>query len=379
MNLLMFSGDSSIAQGRDGAFYQMLRRFSQHWSRIDILTPSASGAAERIIHDNIYVHPSRWHRALQPLFIRQKGAQLLAERNYDLIVTHDFGFFYNGIGAAWLLRGKTHPPLVSEIHHIEGYPLAVSLRETLWRQAAKLYLPYAARRVAAFRVVNQREVPEFLRHLGIPDEKIWVLSSVYLDFEIFKPLPNISKQYDVLFVGRLSANKGIDLILQALVHAKQTHPEITLAIRGEGALKTWLENFIAQHHLQKNVIFVPRVANSPEMAHLYQSAKMLVCASTVEGNPRVTIEAMACAVPVLSTKVGIMPEVIQDGENGFLFPRDAEVLAKKICLLLDDAALQTQIGESGRQAVQQFEADIMIANYAQTYQNLAIRHRKNHA
>lgn len=370
MNLLMLSGDSSIAQGRDGAFYQMLRRFAQYWSRIDILTPSAPGAAERTIHENVYVHPSRWHRALQPLFIRQKGRQLLSERPYHLITSHDFGFFYNGIGAAWLLHNKPHIPFVSEVHHIEGYPLAVSWREKLWRLAAQAYLPFAARRVAAFRVVNQHEVPDFLRKLGIPEEKILVLPSVYLDFEIFKPLPELSKDYDMLFVGRLAVNKGIDLILQALTQVKQTHPDIKLAVRGEGALKTWLGNFIQEHQLQHNVIFVPRVADSAEMARLYQSAKMLICASTVEGNPRVTIEAMACGVPVLSTPVGIMPEVIQEGENGFLFPRDAAALATKIRVLLDDADLQARMGDAGRQSVQQFDADTMIANYARAYHEL---------
>ncbi len=376
MNLLMFSGDASIAQDRDGAFYQMLRRFARHWSRIDILTPAATGATERVIHNNVYVHPSRWHRALQPLFIRQKGGQLLTERQYAMVVTHDFGFFYNGIGAAWLLRNNPHLPLISEIHHIEGYPIAVSLREKLWRQAATLYLPFAAKRVAAFRVVNQREVPDFLRRLGIPDEKILVLPSVYLDFEIFKPLPDVPKIIDIVFVGRLAANKGIDVLLNALVLVKKTHPTVRLAIRGEGALKTWLEHFIQMHDLLENVIFVPRVADSAAMAHLYQSAKMLVCASTVEGNPRVTIEAMACGVPVLSTPVGIMPEVIQDGENGFLFPRAAAVLADKICLLLDNPDLQARFSVAGRAAVQQFDADTMIANYAQAYQQIAEKYHE---
>lgn len=371
MNLLMLSGDAAIAQGRDGAFYQMLRRFARHWSRIDILTPSAPGALNRRLHECVFVHPSPWHRALQPLFIRHKGAQLFSQRQYDLVVSHDFGFFYNGIGARWLLRDKPHIPLISEIHHIEGYPLAVSLREHLWRQAAQLYLPFAAKRVAAFRTVNQREVPDFLRQLGISQEKILVLPSVYLDFESLQPQPNIPKVYDVLFVGRLAANKGIELILQALQLVKHAYPDVRLGLRGEGALKHKIEHFIREHQLQDNVLFVPRVDDSAAMAQLYQSAKMLVCASTVEGNPRVTIEAMACGVPVLSTPVGIMPQVIRDGENGFLFPRDAQSLAEKICRLLDTPALQARFSAAGRAAVQQFDAETMIANYARAYQAVA--------
>lgn len=372
MNLLMFSGDSSVAQGRGGAFADMLRRFAAYWSRLDILTPTAPGAADRVLYENVYIHPSPWHRALQPLFIRRKGEQLLAERRYDLVVSHDFGFFYNGIGAWWLLRGK-HIPLVSEIHHVEGYPLAVTWREKAWRAVAVRYLPWAAGHVAAFRVVNQREVPLVLRRLGIPDEKILVLSSLYLDLTTYQPQPARPKEYDVLFVGRLAANKGIDLLLEAFRQVLQTHPAARLALRGEGALHGQIARLIQTQRLQNNVLFLPRVSDAARMADVYNAARMLVCASTVEGNPRVTIEAMACGVPVLSTAVGIMPEVIHDGENGFLFDRSPTELAAKIRRLLDDAALRSRIGEAGRQSVQRFEAENVIAAYAKGYHDLVQR------
>ena len=131
-NLMMLSGDNSIARGIDSTFYEMLAHFSAYWQRIDILTPTAPDASPRVIHDNVHVHPAPRHRLLQPLFIRQKGTQLLNERPYHLVSSHDYGFFYNGFGARWLLRNRSIP-LVSEIHHVEGYPHAVSLRERLWR------------------------------------------------------------------------------------------------------------------------------------------------------------------------------------------------------------------------------------------------------
>jgi glycosyltransferase involved in cell wall biosynthesis len=372
MNLLMLSGDNSVARGRGGAFADLLRRFSRHWSRIDILTPNAPDATERVLYDNVFVHPAPYHRALQPLFIRRKGAELLAQREYALVVSHDFGFFYNGIGALWLLRGR-NIPLVSEIHHVEGYPIATTLREKAWRAVAMRYLPLAAKRVAAFRAVNQREVPELLRKLGIPAAKILVLPSLYMDFDIYRPLPDVPKLYDMLFVGRLAANKGIGLIVDALATVQKQHPDVKLAIRGEGELRAELQQHIAALGLEKNVIWLERVADAAAMARLYQNARMLICASTVEGNPRVTIEAMACGVPVLSTPVGIMPEVIVDGENGFLFPHDAGILAERIINLLEDQELQQRIGEAGRASVQRFDADTIVAQYANGYKALIAR------
>jgi glycosyltransferase involved in cell wall biosynthesis len=367
--LLMLSGDTSVARGIDGAFYQMLARFSQHWERIDILTPPAPDAREQVIHGNVYVHPSPYHRLLQPLFIRRKGSELLAERRYHLVTSHDYGFFLNGIGAQWLLRGSSLP-LVSEIHHVEGYPRAVTLREKLWRAAAMRYLPAIGKRVAALRVVNQREVPELLRKLGIPDEKILVLHSLYLDFDIYHPLPDVQPQYDVLFVGRLASNKGILLLLEAIAQVQRQNPAISLAIRGEGPLRATLEKRAAALGIARNLHFLPRVADTDAMADLYNRARMLVCASTVEGNPRVTIEAMACGVPVLSTPVGIMPEVIQHGENGFLFDWDAGQLAGQIATLLEDEALRQQVGAAGQASVQRFAADAVIAAYAAAYHRL---------
>jgi glycosyltransferase involved in cell wall biosynthesis len=363
----MLSGDASIAQGVDGAFYRMLEQFARYWQRIDILTPTALNATERTIHGHVYVHPAPYHRVLQPLFIKRKGAELLAQRPYHLITSHDFGFFYNGIGAWWLLRGQDIP-LVSEVHHIEGYPHTVNLRERLWRMTAQRYFPLMGQRATAFRVVN-REVGRTLQKMGIPESKIRLLYSLYLDNAIYKPL-SLEKQYDVLFVGRFASNKGIFLLLDAIEQVAQTHPHVKLALRGSGPLQRAIETRIAAAGLGRNVIFLPRVEDSQAMAQLYNQARMLVCASTVEGNPRVTIEAMACGVPVISTPVGIMPEVLRDGENGYLFNWDANKLASIIRKLLNQPELRARIGAAGLHTVQHFDAQSTIRAYALAYHDI---------
>ncbi|MDQ7035045.1 MAG: glycosyltransferase family 4 protein [Anaerolineae bacterium] len=364
-NLLMLSGDNSIARGLDTAFNRLLGRFSRYWQRIDILTPHAPDATSRTLHENVTVHPAPYHRALQPLFIKRKGEALLSQRPYHLVTSHDFGFFYNGIGAWWLLHNKPIP-LISEVHHIEGTPFAVNNRERLWRTAAKRYFRVMGQRAAAFRVVNA-SVGQTLATMGVPQSKIHMLYSLYMDFDIYKPQAIADKRYDVLFVGRLASNKGILLLLDAITQVVQSHPTVTLAIRGDGDLRDTLQRQIAESGIEKNVLFLPRVAKTDDMAKVYQQAKMLVCASTVEGNPRVTIEAMACAIPVISTPVGIMPQVIDDGENGYLFNWDAAELAQKIRLLLDDDSLRATIGEAGQQAVQHFDAETVIRDYAEAY------------
>ena len=372
-NLLMLSGDSSVACGIDGAFHQMLGHFSQYWKRIDILTPTAPDARVQTIHGNVFVHPAPQHRLLQPLFIKQKGEELLAERDYHLVTSHDFGFFYNGMGAYWLLRNKDIP-LISEIHHIEGYPIATTTREKLWRWTAEHYIPFIAKHGAHFRVVN-KTVAQDLLNFGVSSDKIHMLYSLYLDLDLYQA-QYIDKEYDVLFVGRLAQNKGIMLLLEAIRQVKQVYPDITLAIRGTGGLKPQIDDFVQQNNLGNNVIFLARVDDTRQMPLLYNKAKMLVCASTVEGNPRVTIEAMACGTPVISTRVGIMPDVIEHGENGLLVDWSASEIADAIQQLLDDKNLYAKIVQAGLESVQRFAVNNTIEAYAQAYHEIIKQNQK---
>ena len=89
-----------------------------------------------------------------------------------------------------------------------------------------------------------------------------------------------------------------------------------------------------------------------------------------EGGPRVTLEAMACNVPVLTSRVGIMNDIIIDMENGIFIDWNVEDIIDKITLLLKDNNLRNQIAENGRKTVQQFERKNAIKNYAEQYQTL---------
>lgn len=372
MNLLMLSGDSSPAQGQQSAFFALLKHFAAYWDRIDVLCPRAPGAAACTIHGHVHLHPSPWGKPRQSWYIVKQGRRLYAERPYDLIVSHDFGLFYNGIGA-YVLARRVGVPVVSELHHVEGYPRAATRRERIYRWLAMWYIRWAQHHVAAFRVVNRVEMPALLRRLGVPDDKILVLGSLYLDFDVFYPRPDEVKQYDVLFVGRLAPNKGLFTILDALIRVQADYPAVTLGIRGDGPLQAALESRIAYLRLREQVKFIPRVSDQEQLARLYAQARMVVCASTAEGGPRVTAEAMACGVPVITTPVGIMPELADGGANALVFEWDAGALARHISALLGDAVLCAALGDRGRAAVQEYEAGAMIARYAEGYHDLIRR------
>lgn len=372
MNLLMLSGDTSVVEGRDSTFYRMLARFSTHWDRIDIFVPRPAKIERRQVHGNVYFHPGDTHKLLHPRFLAIEGEKLLAERDYALIVSHDYGLFLNGNGA-WRISRSTGVPYVSEIHHIEGYPRTVSWREWVYRWLALRYLSWVRGRAAAIRTVNRTQIPNLLRRMGVPEEKILYLPSMYIDFDVFCPRPEIEKRYDVLFVGRLAENKGLLMLVDALAQVRETHPKLRACFLGQGPMYGRVVARMEVRGLLDNIQIFTHANRAEDVAQLYNEARMLVCASTAEGGPRVTIEAMACGTPVISTRVGVMEDVIHDGENGLLVDWSVDDLATKIRLLLDDADLRMKMGEAGRVAVQGFDAETVIARYAQGYKDLIAR------
>jgi glycosyltransferase involved in cell wall biosynthesis len=88
-----------------------------------------------------------------------------------------------------------------------------------------------------------------------------------------------------------------------------------------------------------------------EMLDFYHSLDVYVCASRSEGTPNPCLEAAACGLPVITTRVGNMPELIQDGQNGFFIERDVADIAEKLRLLRDEPGLRDRLGQAARAAV----------------------------
>lgn len=170
----------------------------------------------------------------------------------------------------------------------------------------------------------------------------------------------------VLYTGRLSRAKGLMMLMQAWPQLVAGDGSLLLVLLGSGR-GSWddceaeIGEFVRANRLDAHVALL---GHSDRVHEYLQSADMFVSPSDYEGFGLSIVEALACAVPVVSTAVGIAPQVIRHGENGFLCPpKDPAALAAVLALALAERNRWPKIGSLGREAALQFGIKPVIDRY----------------
>ena len=188
--------------------------------------------------------------------------------------------------------------------------------------------------------------------------------------EIRKEL-NLKKDDKVLIsIGRLFKAKGYPYLIEAIKILKSKYPDIKLLIIGEGEEKNKLETQIRGLNLEKNIFLLGRKEN---VSNYLNASDIFVLASLWEGFGLAIVEAMACGLPVITTNVGGIPEIIKDKISGLLVnPKDFKILAQKIDYLLNlDADSKERFALKGRKIVEQkFPLEKMMTKYEELYYKL---------
>ena len=157
----------------------------------------------------------------------------------------------------------------------------------------------------------------------------------------------------VLAVGRLRIRKGMEILLQAMAQARDSGHRLRLVVAGDGERREALGTLCERLGLGACVHWAGRCSRA-EAARLRRRATALIVPSTYEGMPLVVLEAMSDAVPVIASTVSGIPEVVVDGETGWLVPpeRSAALAAALIEAISDPGAARVR-GEAGRQRLDQ--------------------------
>lgn len=286
-----------------------------------------------------------------------QAAARLAEpsaRAADLLHCHDWMTALAGLR----LRELTGTPFVFNVH----LPQAAGLRhtlESLGLLAADLVL------------VNSRAVQRELLARGLPLRRLEVLPNG-VDLEAFHPAAGWPHDDGyVLFVGRLVAQKGVDLLLWAFGALLRRCPESRLIIAGDGDLELYLERVTRYLGFPDRVQFVGW-QHGAALVDLYQRAQVVVIPSLYEPFGIVALEAMACGRPIIASRVGGLEEIVTDGVEGYLVaPGDYLQIARRLAGLHLDPELRSRMGEAGRRRATSFAWSPIAASTLGLYQQIA--------
>lgn len=275
----------------------------------------------------------------------------------------------------WLWRiMKTEDPYVLNIHApVPGLPdMAAAVAR--WRQVPtvvtyhmtsmakgkagldfiiKLYetkvLPKLLQPAKGLICGSSRVREEFLRRYR---DKATVVTPA-VDAETFRPAPRLASN-SLIMVGSMTkadTHKGVAYLLEAMEAVVKAIPDVKLWCVGAGNAISGFEADVKARGLTKHVTFTGGVTGEP-LQQLYRESTVFVLPTLNDSFPLVVLEGMASGLPVVSTPVGGIPQMVEDGRTGYLVPpADSAALSEKLIYLLQHPAEARRLGKAGRQKV----------------------------
>jgi glycosyltransferase involved in cell wall biosynthesis len=225
---------------------------------------------------------------------------------------------------------------------------------------------------AALIAVSEEEVREALR-LGYPRERVHLIPNGVAPCEAVSASARATAELRVGFFGRLTRQKGPDLVLDAAAEVVSHVPQVTFVLYGEGELAEALRAQAQTLQLASHVQFKGACGQGEVLARL-REVDVVVVPSRWEGCPYIVLEALQAGVPVVAAAVGGVPELIEDGVSGVLFEAgNAEALGDGLLGLLRDPGKRRRLAEAGRVAAASHTLAEMAAAVAEVYRRVVSR------
>jgi len=238
----------------------------------------------------------------------------------------------------------------------------------------KRFLERLSFKLAEVYIVVSAGLREFcIKNFAIPEEKILVIRNgvqLNLSFssssELRKSLKLKDSNLVIGAIARLHREKGIDLLIRAFQALAKEFPELILVIVGDGEERENLEALVKNSGLEDRVIFTG-FQEAPE--RYLDVFEIFVLPSRVEAMPITLLQAMSLGKAIVATKVGGIPELIEDSQEGLLVEaEDQFLMTRAISRLVKDQNLRKVLGEKAEaRAIQEFGLEKMISSYRELY------------
>ncbi len=215
---------------------------------------------------------------------------------------------------------------------------------------------YAIRN-AACSIAISTDIYEKMKHYNSRTE--YVPNGVNVDK--FKPPKKRETSPKVLFVGRISEQKGLEYLVDAVGRVKRDVSDVEVHCIGptsfygdvDSEYSIRLQKLISEHNLEDNFIFTRKVSEQELLKH-YRESALFVLPSVSEGMTLVVLEALACGLPVVATNVSGVRDVVDDDVGRIVPKRDSAALAKRMAELLSDSSLMRNMSKNARERAEMF-------------------------
>lgn len=290
---------------------------------------------------------------------------LLVKHNVDILHCHGYKADLYGHTAALMKRVG----LVATSHNWTGKSLNMRAYAALDRLVLSRFDEV---------VVVSDAVGATLRRWGVAATKLSTIPNGVDVKKFYQAAPVLRKEIGaesrplVGFVGRLVAEKGGAFLIRAAQQVVALHPSTRFILVGAGPARQEWEELANQLGITEHVVFG---GVREDMPAVYRSLDMLVLPSLLEALPMCLLEAMASGKPVIATRVGAVPKLVNSEVTGLLLdPGDVDGLAAAILRLFSDPQLASRLGENGRAHVaRHYSAEAMARSYIAKYERVLRR------
>jgi len=271
--------------------------------------------------------------------------------------------------AAHLARGMTGVPYVVTLHGSDVTILG----------SDPSYLPvntHTIQEADAVTAVSKFMADEALDRLGI-EQPIHVIPN-FVDTDAFSPSlledddAFCEKGMVVSHISNFRPVKRVHDLVYAMAVVAKAVPNVRLVLIGDGPDRHSVEKLVKRLHLKDRVVIT---GFRSDVANLLSCSDLVVLCSETESAPLTLLEGMSCGLPVVATSVGGIPEIVEDGVNGFLVPvKNPEAIAERILALTADADLRRRLGAAARETVlERYTAEKVVNQYLEVYEGVSRR------
>lgn len=194
--------------------------------------------------------------------------------------------------------------------------------------------------------------------------------NIYNGINLF-PYSEITNTKTILYIGRLSQDKGVINAVAAMKDIVKKIPDARLIIVGSGPEERSLKKYAKDNNLEKNIIFTGKIDNTHVEEYYKKSTLLLVPSTHPDNLPTVCIEAMSVGRPIIGSNIGGIPELITDGDTGFLVePGNAQAIATQAIKILSNPELIKDMSQNALHKSSQFEITTHIEKIEKLYKKI---------